>query len=277
MRAFGLGMQCPACALQLPDDARFCGGCGHRFEPLPANPPTAAERGAAQTPARGATEAPRFELVPEDFARALERACAKAGIAVPRGEPPTDHESLFRGAEAAGLTKLDVEKALHLVSLEKLPVSARKAMGVVLEGDVGGAGRPIWLPLVVGINLVALLVGVGAFLLHDAEPERPAIQMPAQKGEIDVDALHQALDQLSQDAQACYREALKEDPKLAGALTLTLRIGLDGQAEEARAARDELGHQGAARCILEAARRARYPAARIAPVEVDVPLTFAAK
>lgn len=272
-------MKCPSCATELPDDARFCGGCGHRFSSAASSSSTAeapaAVSGRIPTPPRDLPQ--RFDLVPEDFARALERACAKAQLPLPPGMSPVDHASLFQAAEAAGITKVDVEKALHLVSLEKLPASARKAMGVVLEDDVPAQGRSLWLPLVVAINAVALLVGVGAYLLYDPTPERAPIELRPQRGEIDVVALNAALDRLSETAQGCYREALKQDRKLSGNLVLTLRIGLDGKAESPRVSKDELGHEGAARCIVDAAAQATYPAATGAPVEVDVPLSFAAK
>lgn len=229
------------------------------------------------TPVTTAPLTSSFDLVPEDFARALARACNKAGVVVPPGAPPSDHTSLFKAAADAGLTKLDVEKALHHVSFEKLPASARKAMGVVLEEDVPQQGRPLWLPLVLGINAVALLVGFGAFVLYDPPVPRPAVEMKPQRGEVDMMALGVALDGFAKAAEGCYKAALEQDDQLAGDVTVTLRIDLDGKASSVTVAKDGLKDEGAVACILDAARQQAYPKAQKAPVDVDVPLLFSAR
>lgn len=262
-------MHCPACATELPDDARFCGGCGQRFGAA-----TPAAVAASPRPVPTPPSAARFDLVPADFARALSKACDKAALEPPPGPPPSDHPSLFRAAEQAGLTKLDVEKALHLVSMEKLPQSARKAVGVVLEDDVPQQGRSLWLPLVLGINAVALLVGFGAFALYEPARERPAVELKVQRGEIDLPALNAALDRFAERAEGCYRRALEQREGLAGDVTVTLRIDLEGRAAEAGVSRDELRDEGALACILEAARGQVWPKAQTAAVDVDVPLLF---
>jgi hypothetical protein len=218
-----------------------------------------------------------FEMTPDDFARALTKACDKAGLEPPVQDLPTDHESLFRVGEQLGLTKLDVEKALHVVSFEKLPPGQRKAMGVVLEEDVPQAGRPLWLIAVVAVNAVALLVALVAFLLYDPAPERPAVEVKPQKGEIDTGELSVSLDAFAGAAEGCYKAALEENAKLAGDVTITLRIDLEGKAVSASASVDTLKDDAALGCILDAAKSQSYPAARIAPVDVDVPLLFSAR
>ncbi len=265
-------MHCPACSTELPDDARFCGACGHRFASAPSQSSTAPSAATAMEP-----RAPSFELVPADFARALEKACDKAGVARPPLAAPTDHASLFKAASEAGLTKLDVEKALHHVSFEKLPASARKAMGVVLEDDVPQQGRPLWLPLVLGINAVALLVGFGAFVLYDPTPMRPPALLKPQRGEIDMTALGAALDAFAEQAEGCYKDALAKNDQLAGDVTVTLRIDLDGKAANVALTKDELGDEAATTCIVAAAQASAYPKARKAAVDVDVPLLFSAR
>lgn len=300
-------MQCPDCRTELPDDAKFCGACGRRFAP----PPSAAEDAPlpprASTPVSTPVSAPvstpaatpvstpaaspvakltpssplpasSFDLVPADFARALAKACDKAGLLVPQGPPPHDHASLFKAAAEAGLTKLDVEKALHHVSIEKLPADARKAMGVVLEDDMPQQGKPLWLPLVIGINLVALVVGFGAFLFYDPKPQAAPVEPRPEPGEIeDMAALSAALDAFAKRAEDCYKEALVKNDKLAGDVTLTLRIDLEGKVAAASLAKDELRDEGAIACILEAAKAGTYPKALKAPVDVDVPLLFSAR
>jgi hypothetical protein len=281
-------VQCPQCSTELPDDARFCGACGHRFDAAPAGaaspaaepsaPAPPAAEPAAAAPAEAKEEGGQsFDLLPEDFERAFTRACDKAGIEPPAVETPRDHATLFAAAEAAGLEKLDVEKALHRISIEKLPASARRAMGVVLEDEVEPQGRPTWLPLVIGINVVALLIALAAWVLYDPAPERPPVELKPQKGEIDMSALETALDAYAEAAEGCYKAALEKNDKLAGDVTVTLRIGLDGKVDNPQVTKDDLKDNGALSCMVDAAKAQSFPAAQKAPVDVDVPLMFSAK
>lgn len=267
-------MHCPQCATELPDDARFCGACGtnieqHAASEGPAPAPEEAEAGPEHSDGSSA-----FTLTPEDFGRALVKACEKAELPLPADPLPTDHLTLKAAGEALGLSKLAVEQALHRVSMEKLPPEERRALGVVLDDEVEPAGRSSWVPVVVGVNLVAIAIAVVAFLARDTT-SRPEIVLPPQQGQLDVAALNEALEPVTEAAQACYRDALKSDAKLAGEVVLTLRVGLDGKAAvTTRSA--SLASESALGCIRAAAESASYPAATIAPVEVDVPFSFSA-
>src|SRR5690606_18203653 len=98
------------------------------------------------------------------------------------------------------------------------------------------------------------------------------------QGEIeDMAALGKALDAFAKRAEGCYKAALATNDKLAGDVTLTLRIDLEGKAADVSLAKDELKDEAATGCIIEAAKAGAYPKAQKAPVDVDVPLLFSAK
>jgi hypothetical protein len=240
--------------------------------------PPAGSGGAIEGRSRspGEQAAAAFELSAEDFARALERGCAKARIPLPRGPLPHDHASLFAAGEQVGLTKLDLEKALHLVSLEKLPVSTRKAMGIVLQDDRAPTGRSLWLPWVVAINVIAIAVGVGAFWTYREEPlsDPPPSTAPA-SGAIDLDALQGALDGFSAKAQSCYQDGLGRQPSLVGRLVLVMRLDTAGGVTVLPPQLDELRDPAVLACIEAAALQHPFPAATGAAVDVEVPLAFA--
>lgn len=271
---------CPSCATELPEDARFCGSCGYRFEasatpaPAPAAAPPAPSPAPATPSARTPSQAAAFALTEADFAKAFERVCESLDLPAP-AKAPHDHQTLFAAAQAAGIDKLTVEKALHRVSIEKLPEEQRRKMGIVLEEDIEPQGRPAWLVPVVAANVLALLVVVLVLVLRDDTPVRPPVELKAQQGTIDVDALNTSLDELAGKARACYQAALVEQKNLKGDVVITLRIGLEGKAEAPSLSVDNLQSSAAAACIVGAAAGQAFPAAQVAPVDVDVPLTFA--
>lgn len=270
--------QCPTCATELPDDARFCGACGYNYAAAPpptpplAAPPAAAPPTPPSSPKAEAGDA--FELRAEDFGRAFVRVAELHDVVLP-ATLPHDHKSLFEAAEAAGLDKLELEKALHRVSIEKLPEDQRRALGIVLEEDIEARGRSPWIPLVVVVNVIAAVVVVLVLVLRDDTPVRPPVELKPQQGQIDEAALGPALDAFATAAKACYDAALKNKADLQGDVVITLRIDLEGKAQDPTLSKDELGDEAARACILAAAAAQAYPAATVAPVDVDVPLSFA--
>jgi hypothetical protein len=282
----GATKACPQCATELPEEARFCGNCGQRFDGPPAQAPaaaapaaaasTAAPAAAASTAASTAADngASSFQLVAADYGRAFERLCEQRELVAP-ADLPTDHESYFAAAKALGADKLPTEKALHRVSIEKIPEAQRRKMGIVLEDDIEPATRSPWVPVIIAVNVIAAIVIVLVIALQEDPPPRPPMDLKPQKGSIDTGALESAFDAVATAARNCYQAALKSDKTLAGDVVLTLRIGLDGKAAEARLSKDELNKPEVASCILEAARAQAYPAAENAPVDVDLPLSFA--
>ena len=254
-------MQCGQCSTEIPDEAKFCPACGHKFTSTASSP--------------SADDKDSFALADDDFGRALRRAAEDAGVDVPADLVVNDPISLQQAGETLGLDKLKVQQALHRISMEKLPEDVRKKMGVVLDDEVEPQGRPWWMIPVAGLFLVGVGIAVWALFLRPP-PERPVVEMQPQKGTIDVDALNTGLDVLSAQAQACYQTSLKKAPKLKGEVLLTLRIGLDGKATASLGSSLD-GDAGAtaSECMRAAAEGVTWPAAQTAPVDVDIPFSFA--
>jgi len=257
-------MRCPSCAIELPDDARFCGGCGKRFE---STPPVVVATAPTRTP-----PASPFALTADDFVRAYERMCERAGVATDGDPPPTDHASLRARATALGVPLVDMEKALHRISVEKLPEEKRRAMGVVLDGEAAPPTRPLLVPVIVALNAIAIVVGVLAFVWRgDAAPP---VTLPPQPGEIDVDALTRVVDGLAEGARTCAKDLLQRPGATGGEVAIAVRIGLDGKTESASVKSSTLDDAGTVECMLALARDAAWPSARVAPVDVEIPLVL---
>jgi hypothetical protein len=258
-------MRCPSCAIELPDDARFCGGCGKRFDAAGVKTPLASQR---VTPL-GTPSASSFALTADDFARAFERMCAKAGLSPDDAPPPVDHASLRERATSLGIPLVDMEKALHRISVEKLPEEKRRAMGVVLDDEAAPPTRPLLVPVIIGLNVVAIVVGLMAFVWRSDAPA--PVTLPPQPGEIDVAALNLVVDGLTRDAQACYQDLLKRRATATGEVVLAVRIGLDGKTETTSVKSTSLDDGATVACMLDHAQKASWPEAKIAPVDVEIP------
>ena len=255
-------MDCPSCSTSIPNDARFCPECGHKFDALPAAPDPGAKAAAA------------IDLAPADFARAFSRALKDSGRdeeGIEGVEPQHDPESLQRAGVAAGLDRKVVQKALHRISMEKLPADIRSKMGIVLDDEVPPPSRRWWLPVVAVVNIAAIALVVWAVFFRP--PPLPPIAIKPQKGTLDVASLEEPVSALSTAAQACYDEGLKANPKMTGEVVLTLRVQLDAKVE-ATVAKESLNDATTVGCIVAAVQSQTWPAAKIAPVDVDIPLAF---
>ena len=273
-------MLCVKCQTELPDDAKFCGACGYRFEApevAPTSPAPTSAAPAASSPAPAAVDNNPFTLTADDFQAAFEKACAIESKPVPEGVFVHDHASLKTEGDKIGLMQVDVDKALHRVQMEKLSPEERKRMGIVLDHEVEPHKRSPLVAALVGVGVLALGGVAVVAVTYDGTPQRPPVTVAPQQGEIDATALNGALDSVSEQAQGCYRDGLQANKKLAGDITLTVRIGLDGKAESATVKSESLGAADVVECIRGAAAGATYPAAQKAAVEVDVPLSFSAK
>jgi hypothetical protein len=72
----------------------------------------------------------------------------------------------------------------------------------------------------------------------------------------------------------CYDQRLLDDPRLAGRVTVDLRVGPDGKVCSANVTRNELGDSGVAECVVDVLREFVYPPPDGGCVEVNVPLRF---
>ena len=72
----------------------------------------------------------------------------------------------------------------------------------------------------------------------------------------------------------CYQSELQNDTELAGRITLTWTIGLDGRVEQVSTAEDTIGHNGVEDCVHEEIERMRFDEPDGGMVVVTYPFTF---
>ncbi|MCP4504736.1 MAG: zinc ribbon domain-containing protein [Deltaproteobacteria bacterium] len=99
-------MQCVKCKETIPDEARFCPACGHRFSAVDD-----VQRGLESLQNNKNEDKPSFALIEKDFLRALSRAADEAGVPVPDDVEVVDPNSLQQAGEQLGLDKLKVQQA----------------------------------------------------------------------------------------------------------------------------------------------------------------------
>ena len=104
----------------------------------------------------------------------------------------------------------------------------------------------------------------------------PGRRRPA-KGNIDRKALVDAFEKYSPEAQDCYERALKQDPSLAGRVTLNLIIDTDGTVARANAIGESLLSEKVNNCLEGLAQQWTFPRPEGGPAEVNKPFTFSPK
>jgi len=87
------------------------------------------------------------------------------------------------------------------------------------------------------------------------------------------DDLNRALAFRGQQARKCYNNALAQDATLKGKVTITVRVGSNGQVCTSSVATNELNAQVGA-CAANAFRGANLPAPKGGCADVNVPLSF---
>jgi hypothetical protein len=86
--------------------------------------------------------------------------------------------------------------------------------------------------------------------------------------------LESALQFRVKQAHRCYDNALAQDPTLRGKVTVSVRVGANGQACSAGIANNEMGSSSVAQCVLGFFRGANFPTPKGGCVDVNIPINF---
>ena len=79
----------------------------------------------------------------------------------------------------------------------------------------------------------------------------------------------------AKQSHRCYDNALTADPTLRGKMSISVRIGANGQVCSASAANNELAsNPGVAQCVVNNFRSGAFPSPRGGCVDVSVPINF---
>jgi hypothetical protein len=92
-------------------------------------------------------------------------------------------------------------------------------------------------------------------------------------GELAAADICRGLDMQMGRVRACYERALKSAPALRGRLVVSFSISADGSVGPRAVARDELGRQDVADCVLDAVSELRFRASR-SGADVEYPFLF---
>ncbi|MBX3259874.1 MAG: AgmX/PglI C-terminal domain-containing protein [Labilithrix sp.] len=86
--------------------------------------------------------------------------------------------------------------------------------------------------------------------------------------------LENALQFRVKQAHRCYDNALAQDPTLRGKVTVSVRIGANGQVCTAGIASNEMSSQQVAQCVSGYFRGANFPSPKGGCVDVNIPINF---
>lgn len=86
--------------------------------------------------------------------------------------------------------------------------------------------------------------------------------------------LETALSFRTRQAHRCYDNALAQDPTLRGKITLSVRVGSNGQTCSAGIASNEMGSSNVATCVANQFRGATFPAPKGGCVDLNIPINF---
>lgn len=79
----------------------------------------------------------------------------------------------------------------------------------------------------------------------------------------------------AKQSHRCYDNALAQDPTLRGKMSISVRIGANGQVCSASASNNELASNPAvAQCVVNNFRSGTFPAPRGGCVDVSIPINF---
>ena len=78
-------------------------------------------------------------------------------------------------------------------------------------------------------------------------------------------------------AQSCYERALRQNEQLQGRLSVSLRVGPNGQVCSANIGMNQTGDPGLNACVLQIFRASSFAAPKNGCVDAEVPLNFVPK
>jgi hypothetical protein len=93
-------------------------------------------------------------------------------------------------------------------------------------------------------------------------------------GGSDTTELNNALSFRTKQAHRCYDQALAQDSTLRGKLTISVRVGSNGQACSASVASNEMGSPSVANCVLGYFRGQNFPAPKGGCADINIPINF---
>lgn len=93
-------------------------------------------------------------------------------------------------------------------------------------------------------------------------------------GGVSSSELENALQFRVKQAHRCYDNALAQDPTLRGKVTVSVRIGANGQVCNAGIASNEMSSQQVAQCVSGYFRGANFPSPKGGCVDVNIPINF---
>jgi hypothetical protein len=86
--------------------------------------------------------------------------------------------------------------------------------------------------------------------------------------------LESALQFRVKQSHRCYDNALAQDPTLRGKMTVSVRVGANGQVCSASVSNNELGSSSVAQCVTGYFRGANFPAPRGGCADINIPINF---
>ena len=86
--------------------------------------------------------------------------------------------------------------------------------------------------------------------------------------------LETALQFRVKQAHRCYDNALAQDPTLRGKVTVSVRVGANGQVCSAGIASNEMGSPNVATCVAGYFRGANFPSPKGGCVDTNIPINF---
>ncbi|MBN2194271.1 MAG: AgmX/PglI C-terminal domain-containing protein [Polyangiaceae bacterium] len=89
--------------------------------------------------------------------------------------------------------------------------------------------------------------------------------------------LRGALQAKAGQARSCYQNALRNNSTLQGRMSVSVRIGPDGQVCNAAIASDELGEPMVSNCVMNLFRAGKFPPPKGGCVDAAVPMNFVPK